>query len=83
MVEFTPEMTLPDYLEFDYIIIYINQIQRDQPSDLLAYLNTIKPLHSVWIDGVEFVRIYRLQNRTEIQGVLALEAFNHTLASGK
>jgi hypothetical protein len=83
MVEFTPEMTLQDYLEFDYIIIYINQIQRDQPPELLAYLNSLQPVHSVWIDGVEFVRIYRLQKRTENQGVFALEEFNHPSGSGE
>jgi hypothetical protein len=60
LVEFTPEMTVQDYLEYDYIVIYINQIQRNQPPELLAYLNTLKPLHSVQIKGVEFARIYEL-----------------------
>jgi hypothetical protein len=60
MVEFTPDLTLKDYQGYDYLVIYINQIQRNQPPELLAYLNSIKPVHSVWIKDVEFVRIYKL-----------------------
>jgi hypothetical protein len=78
MVEFTPDMTLQDYLGYDYIVIYINQIQRNQPPELLTYLSSIQPVHSVWIEGVEFVRIYRLEANTEEQGVFALEEFIHS-----
>lgn len=60
MVEFTPDLTLQDYLDYDYLVIYINQIQRNQPPELLAYLDSLQPVHSVRIDGVEFVRIYQL-----------------------
>ena len=42
----------------DYIVIYIHQWQRDLPPALLARLRGQKPLHSVWINGLEYVRIY-------------------------
>lgn len=60
LVEFSPEMTLADYLAYDYVVIYINQMQRDHPKDLLAYLYTLQPEHSVWIKGVEYARVYKL-----------------------
>jgi 4-amino-4-deoxy-L-arabinose transferase-like glycosyltransferase len=62
LVEFHPDMTLEDYLVYDYVVIYINQIQRNYPEELLAYLFTLQPQHSVWIKGVEYARIYELSN---------------------
>jgi len=60
-VEFRLETTLDEYLaNYDYAVIYINQWQRDFPAEFLDYLEGEKPVHSVWIDGVEYVRIYRL-----------------------
>ncbi len=60
-VEFRPETTLDEYLaNYDYAVIYINQLQRNFPPQLLEYLDKQTPEHSVWIDGVEYVRIYRL-----------------------
>jgi len=62
LVEFRPEMTLADYLAYDYVVIYINQIQRNHPKELLSYLYTFQPQHSVWIKGVEYARIYKLSD---------------------
>ncbi len=45
---------------FDYAIIYINQRQRNYPEDLLQYLEEQTPEHTIWIDGVDYARIYRL-----------------------
>lgn len=60
-VEFRPETTLEEYLSnYDYAVIYINQRQRNFPPQLLEYLDRQPPEHSVWIDGVEYARIYRL-----------------------
>jgi hypothetical protein len=42
----------------DYLVIYIHQWQRDLPPALLARLRGQEPLHSVWINGLEYVRIY-------------------------
>lgn len=61
-VEFSSDKSLEYYLEnFDYAIIYINQRQRNYPEDLIRYLEGQTPEHTVWIDGVDYVRIYRLQ----------------------
>ncbi len=61
-VEFTSEKNLEYYLDnFDYAIIYINQRQRNYPEDLLGYLDGQTPEHTIWIDGVDYARIYRLQ----------------------
>lgn len=64
LVEFTPDTTLSDYLSNDYAVIYINQLQRNLPSELLDYLAQQPPEHSIYIDGVEFARIYRLHPET-------------------
>jgi hypothetical protein len=60
-VEFRADTSLEDYLNnYDYAIIYINQKQRNFPSQLLEYLKGQTPEHTVQIDGVDFVNIYRL-----------------------
>jgi hypothetical protein len=60
-VEFRLDTSLEDYLvNYDYAVIYINQRQRNFPPQLLNYLSEQQPEHSIWIDGVEYVRIYRL-----------------------
>ena len=43
----------------DYIVTYIHQWQRNLPEDLLAELATQKPEHTIWINGIEYVRIYK------------------------
>lgn len=45
----------------DYVVIYIHQWQRDIPAELLDYLKNLTPEHSIWIDGLEYVRIYKIQ----------------------
>jgi 4-amino-4-deoxy-L-arabinose transferase-like glycosyltransferase len=45
----------------DYAVIYIHQWQRDLPAELLDYLAPLPAEHSIWIDGLEYVRIYRLR----------------------
>ena len=47
--------------EMDYAVIYIQQRQRQTPQNLLAYLEQFSPEHIIWIDGVEYIRIYNLQ----------------------
>jgi hypothetical protein len=43
----------------DYIVTYIHQWQRNMPEDLLAELATKKPEHTIWINGIEYARIYK------------------------
>lgn len=61
-VEFMADTSLEEYLNnYDYAIIYINQRQRGFPGELLRYLDGQTPEHTIWIDGVDYARIYRLQ----------------------
>ncbi len=60
-VEFRADTSLEDYLtHYDYAVIYINQRQRNFPPQLFDYLKTQTPEKSIFIDGVDFVDIYRL-----------------------
>ena len=44
---------------FDYIVTYIHQWQRNMPEDLLSELATQEPEHTIWINGIEYARIYK------------------------
>ena len=44
----------------DYAIVYINQWQRHLPAPILDYLKQKPVEHSVWINGIEYARIYKL-----------------------
>jgi hypothetical protein len=60
-VEFRASTSLDEYLvNYDYAIIYINQKQRNFPSQLMDHLAGQAPEHTIQIDGVDFVDIYRL-----------------------
>jgi hypothetical protein len=43
----------------DYIVTYIHQWQRNMPEDLLSVLVTQEPEHTIWINGIEYIRIYK------------------------
>ncbi|PWH17289.1 MAG: hypothetical protein DDG58_08100 [Ardenticatenia bacterium] len=46
-------------LRADYVVFYINQLQRGFPSvELLEYFRARRPLHTVWLNGVPYVHIY-------------------------
>jgi hypothetical protein len=49
-------------LEADYVVIYIHQWQRQMPQQLLEILAHQHPEHTVWINGLEYARIYRLRS---------------------
>jgi hypothetical protein len=55
------EAELEYLLNADYAVIYIHQWQREMPKQLLNVLVERTPVHSIWIDGLEYVRIYNLQ----------------------
>jgi hypothetical protein len=44
--------------ESDYVVVYVHQWQRQIPKNLLDFLAERQPEHSIWIDGLEYARIY-------------------------
>lgn len=49
--------------ETDYSVIYNHQWQRELPSRrMLAYFDTLTPEHSIWLNDLEYVRIYNMQD---------------------
>jgi len=44
----------------DYAIIYISQLQRNNPALILDYLKQKPVEHTIWINGIEYARIYKL-----------------------
>jgi hypothetical protein len=54
------EERLKDYMSADYAVIYLNQWQREYPKKLMERLANLSPEHTVSINGVDYVRIYHL-----------------------
>jgi len=55
--------TTEDWDEFnksDYVVVYIHQWQRDIPAEVLDQLRDSQPEYSVWIDGLEYIRVYKI-----------------------
>ncbi|HLO18238.1 MAG TPA: glycosyltransferase family 39 protein [Anaerolineales bacterium] len=53
-----------DWNEFnksDYAVVYIHEWQRDLPAEVLARLRDSKPEYSVWINGLEYVEVYKIR----------------------
>jgi hypothetical protein len=48
------------FLTSDYAVIYINEWQRNLPAPVLDYVSNLEPEHSIWINGLEYVRIYKI-----------------------
>jgi 4-amino-4-deoxy-L-arabinose transferase-like glycosyltransferase len=46
--------------ESDYLVIYIHQWQRNLPAELLEYIKRWKPEHTIWINNMEYVKIYKV-----------------------
>jgi hypothetical protein len=44
----------------DYAVVYVHQWQRLIPKELHDYLTGKTPEHTIWINGIEYVRIYKL-----------------------
>ncbi|MCP4166985.1 MAG: hypothetical protein GY759_14005 [Chloroflexi bacterium] len=51
-------VTGPWWLESSYVLIYINQLQRDIPSETLRYFEHQKPSHQVHQQGLDYAMIY-------------------------
>lgn len=61
VVDFDYYFSLRELLEYDYVVVYINQWQRHAAPEVFAYLATLQPEHVVSIQGVEFARVYRVR----------------------
>ena len=47
-------------MESDYLVIYIHQWQRQTPRNLLDRIAARTPEHCIWINDLEYARVYRL-----------------------
>jgi hypothetical protein len=54
-----PQEELEALLGMDYLVVYIHEWQRGTPANLLAILEDEDPLLRVWIDGLEYARVYQ------------------------
>jgi len=58
------EWSTSDWDQFnksDYIVIYIHEWQHNLPAEVLDRLRNLQPEYSVWIDGLEYVKIYKIR----------------------
>ena len=54
------DATLNDLLGADYVVLYYQQFQRRLPSpEILEYFQTNTPEHTVTLNGLEYVQVYR------------------------
>lgn len=52
------EEKISDLKEMDYLVVYSNQWRRGMPVGLFTHLAEVEPEHSVWINNIEYARIY-------------------------
>jgi len=45
----------------DYLVVYIHQWQRDIPGELLDFIADWQPEHTIWINDIEYVQIYKIR----------------------
>ncbi len=70
------EAQLEEMLEWHYAVIYIHQWQRQMPTQLLDHLAQQTPVHSIWINGLEYARVYKLTSlpKPPVSSTLVTEA---------
>ena len=51
-----------DLAKSDYLLIYSNQLFRGVPQDLLIPLEGVEPEKRIWLYGIEYVRIYAVDD---------------------
>jgi 4-amino-4-deoxy-L-arabinose transferase-like glycosyltransferase len=56
---------MEEVLERQYAVVYIHQWQRHTPERLLELLSRYEPEKTIWIDGIEYVRIYNMRDIRE------------------
>ncbi len=49
-----------DLVAADYAVVYVNQWQRHMPKRFMDFIEQRTPQHSIWLKGMEYVRIYHL-----------------------
>jgi MFS family permease len=52
------EEKISDLKEMDYLVVYSTQWRRGMPVGLFPHLAGVEPEHSVWINNIEYARIY-------------------------
>jgi len=57
-----PPEVIQSYLEADYVLVYLNQWQRNMPAELFTALEQLEPEHIIQIQGVDYVKIYNLES---------------------
>jgi hypothetical protein len=62
-LDVSDQIPLATYLASDYIVVYINQAQRRYPAELMDYLESLEPVFTARIQGVEFAWVYSLEKR--------------------
>lgn len=61
----------------DYLVTYVNQWKRFIPERLIVALESITPEHVIWINEIEYARIYNVNDLTpEFYQALQVEAIN-------
>jgi len=51
--------------EIDYLVTYSNQWARHEPEGLFLLIEGIAPEHSIWINEIEYARIYKVSDIIE------------------
>jgi len=46
----------------DYLVVYQNQWYRRIPPDVFDSLDQVEPMETIWVDGIEYVRIYEVES---------------------
>jgi hypothetical protein len=55
--------TIQDWLDSDYYVLYINEVQREKISgELIDYFAALKPVHVVRINGLDYAYIYDIRD---------------------
>jgi len=52
------EKKISEFKEMDYLVVYSTQWARGMPLGLFTHLTGVEPEHSVWINNIEYARIY-------------------------
>jgi 4-amino-4-deoxy-L-arabinose transferase-like glycosyltransferase len=52
------EKKISELKEMDYLVVYSTQWSRGMPVGLFPHLAGVEPEHSVWINSIEYARIY-------------------------
>jgi hypothetical protein len=53
---------LQEWLDTDYLVLYVNQWQRElEPPELRVYLASQEPEEVIYVDNIEYARVYNLR----------------------